>query len=148
LPVLPEAPAEVEAEPVLPEPSDPEVLAEPVEPLRRPETAVFGGQLLGETSGPSDAGASKSRTGMYVGMAAALVVFAGVAWYSQQPRNAISGLLGGSSAAHSAATTSEAPSSAAPASHPEVSSAAPANSGAAPSETAPESSTSSPTFSH
>ena len=148
LPVLPEAPAEVEAEPILPESPDPEVLAESVEPLRRPETAVFGGQLLGETSVPSDAGASKSRTGMYVGMAAALLVFAGGAWYSQQPGNAISGLLGGSSAAHSAATTPEAPPSAAPASRPDVSAAEPANSGAALSETAPEGSTPSTTFSH
>jgi len=151
LPVLPEAPAEVAAEPILPESPEPEVLAQPVERLHRPETAVFGGQLLGEASSASEIGASKSRTGLSIGIAAGLLVIAGGFWYSQQPGNAISGSLGGS---RSGATTSEAPgAAAAPASRPDVSSASPApapvNSAAVSSETAaPEGGASAPTFSH
>lgn len=156
LPAVPEAPAEVAAEPVLPELPEPEVLAEPVEPTYRPETAVFGGQLLGEASPAADLGASQSRTGLYIGIAAALLLVAGGAWYSQQPGNALSGLLGGSSSStRSAATKEEAP-AAAPAPAPPSRStsfasspaAAPVNPLAASVGTpAPETSTPAATFS-
>jgi TonB family protein len=63
----------------------------------RPEIAVFGGQLLGESSSSADAAASGSKTGLFLGMAASLLLVAGGVWYSRQPGNPISGLLGGSS---------------------------------------------------
>jgi TonB family protein len=83
--VIPETPAET-------------ILAEAQESTRRPETAVFGGQLLGESSQPSDASASKSKAGLFIGIAASLLLVAGGVWYSNQPGNAISGLLGSASA--------------------------------------------------
>lgn len=59
-------------------------------PIRRPETAVFGGQLLGETSAPAETGSSGSKKGLFIGIAAALVLAAGGAWYLRQPGNALS----------------------------------------------------------
>lgn len=156
LPAVPEAPAEVAAEPVLPELPEAEVLAEPVEPTYRPETAVFGGQLLGEASSAAELGASQSRTGLYIGIAAALLLVAGGAWYSQQPGNALSGLLGGSSSsARSAATKEEAPAATHAPAPPSRSTSfasspapAPVNPPAASAGTpAPETSTPAPTFS-
>jgi len=79
-----------------PVPAD-EVLSEVQESSRRPETAVFGGQLLGESSQPSDASGSKSKTGLFIGIAASLLLVAGGVWYSRQPGNALSVLLSGSS---------------------------------------------------
>ncbi len=66
---------------------------------RRPEVAIFGGQLLGDSSQPADAVPSKSRTGLLLGIAASLLLIAGGVWYSRQPGNAISGILGGTSTA-------------------------------------------------
>jgi len=66
---------------------------------RRPEVAIFGGQLLGDSSQPADAVPSKSRTGLLLGIAASLLLIAGGVWYSRQPGNAISGSLGGTSTA-------------------------------------------------
>jgi len=152
LPVVPEAPVEIAAEPVLPELPEPEVLAEPVEPLRRPETAVFGGQLLGEAS-TTEAHASKSRTGLFIAIAAALLVVAGGFWYSQQPGNAISGSLGGgSSTFRSESTTPEPAANSAVAQRPVSSAASSAPATVSPSvapaaKPAPEESASAPTFS-
>ncbi len=72
----------------------------------RPETAVFGGQLLGESSQSAGAPASGSKTGLFIGIAATLLLVAGGAWYSRQPGNAISALLGGSPSASQPAITS------------------------------------------
>jgi TonB family protein len=97
-----------DAESVIPEAPAETILAEAQESTRRPETAVFGGQLLGESSQPSDAPASKSKAGLFIGIAASLLLVAGGVWYSNQPGNAISGLLGGgssSSSQHSGAST-------------------------------------------
>jgi len=80
--VIPPAPQEV-------------ILAEAQESSRRPETAVFGGQLLGESSQPAEAPASKSKAGMFVGIAASLLLVAGGVWYSRQPGNALSAMLSG-----------------------------------------------------
>jgi protein TonB len=73
--------------------------ADTQESTRRPEVAIFGGQLLGDSSQPADAVSSKSRTGLLLGIAASLLLIAGGVWYSRQPGNAISGMLGGTSAA-------------------------------------------------
>ncbi len=72
----------------------------------RPETAVFGGQLLGESSQSAGAPASGSKTGLFIGIAATLLLVAGGTWYSRQPGNAISALLGGSPTASQPAITS------------------------------------------
>lgn len=86
--IIPDAPAET-------------ILAEAQDSTRRPETAVFGGQLLGESSQPSDPSASKSKASLFIGIAASLLLVAGGVWYSNQPGNAISGLLGGASSSTS-----------------------------------------------
>jgi TonB family protein len=69
------------------------------ESSRRPEVAIFGGQLLGESSQSAAVAASGSRTGLFLGIAASLLLVAGGVWYSRQPGNAISAMLGGSSTA-------------------------------------------------
>ena len=75
------------------------IRADTQESTRRPEVAIFGGQLLGNSSQPADAVPSRSRTGLFLGIAASLLLIAGGVWYSRQPGNAISGMLGGSSSA-------------------------------------------------
>ncbi len=49
----------------------------------RPQTAVFGGQLLDGSTAPA---ASGSKKGLFLGLAAALVVLAGGGWYFYQGR--------------------------------------------------------------
>ena len=111
--VVAASPVETEESVKLPEPATPEegeisVFSEPVELTRRPETAVFGGQLLGESSQPVGGSGSKSGIGLFFGIAAGLLLIAGGFWYSQQPGNAISGLFGGSSPAeHSPSAAQE-----------------------------------------
>jgi protein TonB len=83
---------------VIPEARPELVLSEVQESSRRPETAVFGGQLLGETAQPAEANASSSKMGMFIGIAATLLLVAGGVWYSRQPGNALSGLIGSGSA--------------------------------------------------
>lgn len=48
---------------------------------KRPETAVFGGQLLGESAASAEAPASGSKKGLLFGLAAAALLIAGGAWY-------------------------------------------------------------------
>jgi len=48
---------------------------------QRPETAVFGGQLLGEASAASEKGSTGSKMGLLIGIAAALLVAAGGGYY-------------------------------------------------------------------
>jgi periplasmic protein TonB len=86
------------------------------ESTRRPEVAIFGGQLLGDSSQAADVAPSKSKIGLFLGIAASLLLIAGGVWYSRQPGNAISGMLGGSSTASQPAASS----TAAPAPEPEV----------------------------
>ena len=103
------------------------VSPESQESTRRPEVAIFGGQLLGESSQSSESSPSGSRTGLFLGIAASLLLVAGGVWYSRQPGNAISGLLGGSSNASQPAVspaTEPTPSVSNPVSHPDVSFAA------------------------
>jgi len=90
--------------------------ADAQESTRRPEVAIFGGQLLGDSSQSGEAAPGKSKTGLFLGIAASLLLIAGGVWYSRQPGNAISGILGGTS------TASQPPASSAavPASEPEV----------------------------
>jgi len=64
---------------------------------RRPETAVFGGQLLGESSQSTEAPAGKSKTGLFLGLAAGLLLVAGGVWYSRQPGNVLSSMVSSSS---------------------------------------------------
>ena len=73
------------------------IIPETQEATQRPEIAIFGGQLLGESAQPADAASSGSKTGLFLGIAASLLLIAGGVWYSRQPGNAISGMLGGSS---------------------------------------------------
>jgi TonB family protein len=82
------------------------------EQTRRPETAVFGGQLLGEAANSSTASTSGSKKGFYIGVAAALLLVPVGAWYMNQPGNAISALLAfRTAAAQPANTTSSSPDS-------------------------------------
>jgi TonB family protein len=82
------------------------------EQTRRPETAVFGGQLLGEAANSSTASTSGSKKGFYIGVAAALLLVPVGAWYMNQPGNAISALLASKTAAtQPASTTSSSPDS-------------------------------------
>ncbi|HWY07659.1 MAG TPA: TonB family protein [Candidatus Acidoferrales bacterium] len=97
--------------------------SEAQESPRRPEVAIFGGQLLGESSQSADAAPSSSKTGLFLGIAASLLLIAGGVWYSRQPGNAISGLLGGSSTASQPADSSAVapePAIAKPIKHPEA----------------------------
>jgi len=113
--------AEVEA--VVAEPLEELPSPESQESTRRPEVAIFGGQLLGESSQSAEQASSGSKTGLFLGIAASLLLVAGGVWYSRQPGNAISGLLGGSSTASQPAVSpvaEPAPSGSKPASHPNV----------------------------
>jgi len=56
-------------------------------------SSTFGGQLLGESSAPAPAVASRSRKGLFIGIAATLLLAAGVGWYMRQPDNLISNLI-------------------------------------------------------
>lgn len=117
--------AEVEA--VVAEPLEEIARPESQEYTRRPEVAIFGGQLLGQSSQSAEPASSSSKTGLFLGMAASLLLVAGGVWYSRQPGNAISGLLGGSSTASQPAASpagEPAPSVSKPVSHPDVSVAA------------------------
>ena len=105
-----------ELEAVVAETPEDGVSAGSEESTRRPEVAIFGGQLLGDSSQPADAGPSKSRTGLFLGIAASLLLIAGGVWYSRQPGNAISGMLGETSPASQPAASS----AAVPAPEPEV----------------------------
>jgi len=116
-----------EAEAAAVEPLEEIARPESQESTRRPEVAIFGGQLLGESSQSAEPSPSGSRTGLFLGIAASLLLVAGGVWYSRQPGNAISGLLGGSPTASQPAISPEpepAHSVSRPVSHPEVSVAA------------------------
>jgi len=63
------------------------------EPHRRQHSAVFGGQLTGETPAATPVVASRSKKGIFIGIAAAIVLAAGVTWYLRQPDNPIMSLL-------------------------------------------------------
>ena len=114
--------AEVEA--VVAEPLEEIASPESRESTRRPEVAIFGGQLLGESSQSAEPAPSGSRTGLFLGIAASLLLVAGGVWYSRQPGNAISGMLGSGSTASqpsSAPAVEPQPATTKPVSHPEVS---------------------------
>ncbi|HKM68196.1 MAG TPA: TonB family protein [Candidatus Acidoferrum sp.] len=88
-----------DAEAVIAESTGEAVSLEAEQISRRPETAVFGGQLLGESSQSASAASSGSKKGLFIGIAATLLLVAGGTWYSRQPGNAISAFLGGSPSA-------------------------------------------------
>jgi len=75
---------------------------------RRPHSSTFGGQLLGESSAPTPAVASRSKKGLFIGIAATLILAAGVVWYMRQPDNLISSLLASKTAPAQAANFSPA----------------------------------------
>jgi TonB family protein len=92
------------------------------EATHRPEVAMFGGQLLGESAQPANTASSGSKTGLFFGIAASLLLIAGGVWYSRQPGNQISGMLGGSSTASQPAAPAAVepePAIAKPVSHPQ-----------------------------
>jgi TonB family protein len=123
-----------EVEAVVAEPLEEIVSPESHESTRRPEVAIFGGQLLGESSQSTEPAPSGSKTGLFLGIAASLLLIAGGVWYSRQPGNAISGLLGGSSSASQPAVSPAAepgPPVSKPVSRPDVSAAVASSSSAA-----------------
>jgi len=109
--------AEVETVPA--QSTEETIIPETHESKQRPEVAIFGGQLLGESAQSSDSASSGSKTGLFLGIAASLLLIAGGVWYSRQPGNAISGLLGGNSTT-TQPTAEPAPAIAKPAPHPDV----------------------------
>jgi TonB family protein len=130
--------AEVEA--VVAEPLEEILRPESQESTRRPEVAIFGGQLLGEALQSSEPASSGSKTGLFLGIAASLLLIAGGVWYSRQPGNAISGLLGGSSTASQPSISKTAdpmPSISKPVSYPDASVGAASSSPAAPAVVPP-----------
>jgi protein TonB len=108
-----------EVEAVVAQSTEESIIPETHESAQRPEVAIFGGQLLGESAQSSDSASSGSKTGLFLGIAASLLLIAGGVWYSRQPGNAISGLLGGNSTTTQPAAE-PAPSIAKPAPHPEA----------------------------
>jgi len=64
----------------------------------RSHSAVFGGQLLGESATATPTPASGSKKGLFIGIAATLILAAGAFWYSRQPDNLISSVLASKSA--------------------------------------------------
>jgi periplasmic protein TonB len=90
------------------------------ESSKRPETAVFGGQLLGEAAPAADAPASGSKKGLIFGLIAATVVIAGGGWYYLQN---FSGRASSAAPSHSVSANSPATesSTSSAASVPEVS---------------------------
>ena len=74
----------------------------------RQHSSTFGGQLLGESSAPTPAVASRSKKGLFIGIAATLLLAAGVVWYMRQPDNLISSLLASKTAPAQAANFSPA----------------------------------------
>jgi protein TonB len=83
------------------------ISSEAQESAPRPEVAMFGGQLLGESAQPGGSASSGSKAGLFLGIAASLLLIAGGVWYSRQPGNAISGMLGGSTTASQPAAAPE-----------------------------------------
>lgn len=95
-------PAEPLALPVLPPLSDSlsaslsasaESLTAGITESHHPHSSTFGGQLLGESSAPPPAVASRSKKGLFIGIAATLFLAASVGWYMRQPNNLISNLI-------------------------------------------------------
>jgi TonB family protein len=88
----------------------------------RQHSSTFGGQLLGESSAvPMPVIASRSKKGLFIGIAATLLLAAGVVWYMRQPDNLISSLLASKTAPAQAANFSPAavsPSASRPAAPP------------------------------
>ena len=120
-----------EVEAVVAESTDEEIRPQTQETTQRPEVAMFGGQLLGESAQPAEGVSSGSKTGLFLGIAASLLLIAGGVWYSRQPGNAISGMLGGGSTASQPAASASVepePAAAKPVSHPEAPVAAPSSS--------------------
>jgi len=108
---------------------------------QRSHSAVFGGQLLGESGAAIPAPASGSKKGLFIGIAATLILAAGVVWYARQPGNLITSMLAAKPAPVQAANFSRANSpvpSAQPSTHVSPSIAkpvpAPASSTVSPSE--------------
>jgi TonB family protein len=97
-----------ELEAVAAETSENGIRADLQESPRRPEVAIFGGQLLGDSSQAADVAPSKSKAGLFLGIAASLLLITGGVWYSLQPGNAISGMLSGSSTTSQPAASSPA----------------------------------------
>ncbi|HXH65942.1 MAG TPA: TonB family protein [Candidatus Limnocylindrales bacterium] len=113
-----EAHPSMAVESIMAESADEKIAAEAHEPTPRPEVAIFGGQLLGESSPSADSGSSGSKTAVFLGIAASLLLVAGGVWYSRQPGNAISGLLGGGSSSSQPVASSPAVEPASPAAKP------------------------------
>jgi TonB family protein len=56
------------------------------------QSEMFGGQLLDDSSASSTSdGSGKSKKGLFIGVAAGLLIAGGAFWYSQQPGNVLTG---------------------------------------------------------
>lgn len=75
---------------------------------QRSHSAVFGGQLLGESGAAIPAPSSSSKKGLFIGIAATLILAAGVVWYARQPGNLITSMLASKPAPVQAANFSRA----------------------------------------
>jgi protein TonB len=118
-----ESNSSAEAEAVLTESKSEGISSESHETSQRPELAMFGGQLLVDSAQPAETASSGSKLGLFLGIAASLLLIAGGVWYSRQPGNAISAMLAGSSTASQPAASpadETAPPIAKPVSHPEA----------------------------
>jgi periplasmic protein TonB len=70
------------------------------------QSEMFGGQLLDDSAASASEGSGRSK-GLFIGVAAGLLIAGGAFWYSQQPGN----VLTGKAAPVPASTTSAAPAS-------------------------------------
>jgi len=55
------------------------------------QSEMFGGQLLDDSSASTSESSGKSKKGLFIGVAAALLIAGGAFWYSQQPGNVLTG---------------------------------------------------------
>jgi periplasmic protein TonB len=105
---LPELPALTDSLPASPSASAESLTDAVTESHRRQHSSTFGGQLLGESSVSTPAVASRSRKGLFISIAATLLLAAGVVWYMRQPDNLISTLIASKTAPAQAANFSPA----------------------------------------
>ena len=89
---LPDLPALSDALPSSPSAAASALTVGVTESQQRQHSSSIGGQLHGESKAPASAVASHSKKGLFIGLAAALLLSAGVVWYLRQPANLISRL--------------------------------------------------------
>ena len=106
--VVGELPAFSDTLPASPSASEESLTDSVAQPQRHAHSSTFGGQLLGESRAATPAVASSSKKGLFIGIAATLLLAVGVVWYMRQPANLISSLLASKPAPARAASFSPA----------------------------------------